>query len=241
MLLGDSGVGKTCLVTRFVRGDFEADSKVTVGVRSRRGRRSAPLSCAACAAVLRRARSRLEVLRLRARQARHGTAAASERAARLVRRSLRLRLRRPQAAFCAQTVALPELGTSVKFEIWDTAGQERYASLAPLYYRGAAAAAVVFDVTSADTFSKAHAWVRELKKHAAVGCVISLVGNKTDLSEREVSREAAASYAQQHGLAYIETSAKEATGVDGPSGLFPLIARLCSEAVQGGGAGAAAA
>jgi len=38
-------------------------------------------------------------------------------------------------------VALPD-STTVKFEIWDTAGQERYASLAPLYYRGASAAAV---------------------------------------------------------------------------------------------------
>jgi Ras-related protein Rab-5C len=37
----------------------------------------------------------------------------------------------------------------VKFEIWDTAGQERYHSLAPMYYRGAAAAIVVYDITNA--------------------------------------------------------------------------------------------
>lgn len=37
---------------------------------------------------------------------------------------------------------------TVKFEIWDTAGQERYHSLAPMYYRGAAAAVVVFDITN---------------------------------------------------------------------------------------------
>lgn len=37
--------------------------------------------------------------------------------------------------------------TTVKFEIWDTAGQERYHSLAPMYYRGAQAAIVVFDIT----------------------------------------------------------------------------------------------
>ena len=35
----------------------------------------------------------------------------------------------------------------MKFEIWDTAGQERYHSLAPMYYRGAQAAIVVFDIT----------------------------------------------------------------------------------------------
>jgi small GTP-binding protein len=38
-------------------------------------------------------------------------------------------------------------GDTVKFEIWDTAGQERYHSLAPMYYRGAAAALVVYDIT----------------------------------------------------------------------------------------------
>lgn len=50
------------------------------------------------------------------------------------------------AAFLTQTVAVNE--TTVKFEIWDTAGQERYHSLAPMYYRGAAAAIVVYDITN---------------------------------------------------------------------------------------------
>ena len=34
-------------------------------------------------------------------------------------------------------------------QIWDTAGQEKYHSLAPMYYRGAAAAIVVYDITRA--------------------------------------------------------------------------------------------
>ena len=38
--------------------------------------------------------------------------------------------------------------TTIKFEIWDTAGQERYHSLAPMYYRGAQAAIVVYDITN---------------------------------------------------------------------------------------------
>jgi small GTP-binding protein len=50
------------------------------------------------------------------------------------------------AAFLTQTVCLDD--TTVKFEIWDTAGQERYHSLAPMYYRGAQTAIVVFDITN---------------------------------------------------------------------------------------------
>lgn len=50
------------------------------------------------------------------------------------------------AAFLTQTVCLDD--TTIKFEIWDTAGQERYHSLAPMYYRGAQAAIVVYDITN---------------------------------------------------------------------------------------------
>ncbi|CAH2060919.1 unnamed protein product [Thlaspi arvense] len=50
------------------------------------------------------------------------------------------------AAFFSQTLAVND--ATVKFEIWDTAGQERYHSLAPMYYRGAAAAIIVFDITN---------------------------------------------------------------------------------------------
>ena len=60
-----------------------------------------------------------------------------------------------------QTVCLED--TTVKFEIWDTAGQERYHSLAPMYYRGAQAAIIVYDVTNVDTFARAKVWVKELQ------------------------------------------------------------------------------
>lgn len=57
----------------------------------------------------------------------------------------------PSAAFLTQTVCLDD--TTVKFEIWDTAGQERYHSLAPMYYRGAQAAIVVYDITNTVGFT----------------------------------------------------------------------------------------
>jgi len=36
----------------------------------------------------------------------------------------------------------------------------RYAALAPLYYRGAAVAVIVYDITSPETFNKAQYWVK---------------------------------------------------------------------------------
>lgn len=83
------------------------------------------------------------------------------------------------AAFLTKT--LPEHG--VKFEIWDTAGQERYHSLAPMYYRGASAAVIVYDITHADSFVKAQNWVKELQRQGSPNMVMVLAGNKADLAE----------------------------------------------------------
>ncbi|KAH0854225.1 hypothetical protein HID58_090098, partial [Brassica napus] len=71
------------------------------------------------------------------------------------------------AAFFSQTLAVND--ATVKFEIWDTAGQERYHSLAPMYYRGAAAAIIVFDITNQASFERAKKWVQELQAQGGRG------------------------------------------------------------------------
>lgn len=81
VLLGDSGVGKSSLVLRFVVNDFKPYSEATIG-----------------------------------------------------------------ASFFSKLVVTNN--TPLKFQIWDTAGQEKYHSLAPMYYRGAAAAILVYDITN---------------------------------------------------------------------------------------------
>ncbi|KAL1993552.1 hypothetical protein VTN49DRAFT_2221 [Thermomyces lanuginosus] len=84
------------------------------------------------------------------------------------------------AAFLTQKCSLPT--RTIKFEIWDTAGQERFASLAPMYYRNAQAALVVYDLTKPSSLVKAKHWVAELQRQASPGIVIALVGNKLDLT-----------------------------------------------------------
>ncbi|KAK9354482.1 P-loop containing nucleoside triphosphate hydrolase protein [Lipomyces doorenjongii] len=104
------------------------------------------------------------------------------------------------AAFLTQTIALDE-STTIKFEIWDTAGQERYKSLAPMYYRNANCAVVVYDITQAvcdcgdshvwiqvnllkSSLDKAKSWVKELQRQANENIIIALAGNKLDLNAK---------------------------------------------------------
>lgn len=96
----------------------------------------------------------------------------------------------------------------MRLELWDTAGQERYRSLAPMYYRGAAAALIVFDVTSAESFEGAQSWARELRRRGDPAMVVALVGNKVDIGHRVVELETAKTYATDNEFLYFETSAK---------------------------------
>nr|XP_013798015.1 PREDICTED: ras-related protein Rab-17 isoform X1 [Apteryx mantelli mantelli] len=111
-------------------------------------------------------------------------------------------------AFLTQTLCLE--AATVRLEIWDTAGQEKYHSVCHLYYRGAHAALLVYDITSKETLSRAKLWLQELEKeflHDEI--VIALVGNKTDLmAEREVTTEEGEEFAKSKNLLYMETSAK---------------------------------
>jgi len=110
-------------------------------------------------------------------------------------------------------------------QIWDTAGQERFRSMAPLYYRGAVAAILVFSITDEASFEKLKEWVRELKiNHPSDEPLeLAIACNKADLSDqRVVAWETAAQYAESIGALIHETSAKNNTGV---SQLFHDVAR----------------
>ncbi|CAN0352662.1 unnamed protein product, partial [Discosporangium mesarthrocarpum] len=119
VLLGDTGVGKSSLVLRFVTNNFKPFSESTIG-----------------------------------------------------------------ASFMSKMILIDN--TPIKFQIWDTAGQEKYHSLAPMYYRGAGAAIVVYDITKANSFRTLKDWINELRSQGPQDMVFAIAGNKSDMEAHRV-------------------------------------------------------
>eukprot|EP00754_Rhynchopus_humris_P042982 Rhum_TRINITY_DN2897_c0_g1::Rhum_TRINITY_DN2897_c0_g1_i1::g.8748::m.8748/K07910/RAB18; Ras-related protein Rab-18 len=105
----------------------------------------------------------------------------------------------------------------VKLMIWDTAGQEKFKTLTSSYYRGAHGVIFVYDVTDRSSFDRLGSWMQEVETFKSYPTVAKmLVGNKVDLigaRERMVSEEDGRSFAEEHGMLWLEASAKTSHGV----------------------------
>jgi small GTP-binding protein len=119
------------------------------------------------------------------------------------------------AAFLTQKCRLED--RVLRYEIWDTAGQERFHSLAPMYYRNAQAAVVVYDVTKASSLEKAKSWVKELQRQANPNIVIALAGNKVDLVLPSPSTSGASSSESEDEADDATATPGETLGADGQS------------------------
>lgn len=117
-------------------------------------------------------------------------------------------------------------GVDVKLVIADTAGQERFRSILPVFYKGAKAAVLVYDITRRESFEQIDWWQQEIQKNAG-NIPYILVGNKIDLEEyRMVDIDEGEKKANQGGVSFFETSAKENINVDE---VFTELARMCIE------------
>ena len=103
VLLGESGVGKTCIIARFINNTFEENLISTTG-----------------------------------------------------------------ASYAGKTMVFDEYeGKSIKFEIWDTAGQEKYRSLTKIFYKDAAVAILVYDITRKESYDEIQKyWYNQIKEFA---------------------------------------------------------------------------
>ncbi|KAL4450834.1 hypothetical protein ABPG74_011676 [Tetrahymena malaccensis] len=103
----------------------------------------------------------------------------------------------------------------IKAQIWDTAGQERYVAITSAYYRGAVGALLIYDITKHSSFINIQKWLDEIRDHAEPHIVVMLVGNKSDLKHlRQVRQEDATAFAEKNNIAFIETSALDASNVE---------------------------
>uniref|UniRef100_H2SKP3 Ras-related protein Rab-24 n=1 Tax=Takifugu rubripes TaxID=31033 RepID=H2SKP3_TAKRU len=119
------------------------------------------------------------------------------------------------AAFVAKPIQLGE--KVVTLGIWDTAGSERYEAMSRIYYRGARAAIVCYDLTDSSSFQRARFWVKELQ-NCEEQCKIYLCGTKNDLitadrSLRQIDYHDAQDFAEEIGAQYFETSSKTGNNV----------------------------
>lgn len=148
VLLGDSGVGKTSIVTQYVSGSMPATVKPTIG-----------------------------------------------------------------AAFVTKEMFIEN--QKIELLIWDTAGQEVYRGLAPMYYRSALIAIIVYDVTRQQTFDAVSYWIKELQNNVDGDIVILVCGNKVDLEgQRAIESNKALASAEANGALFAETSAQTGAGVE---------------------------
>lgn len=111
-------------------------------------------------------------------------------------------------------------------QIWDLAGQPSFKHIRSMYYRQAAGALVLFDVTLEESLFNLERWLEELSKNVLTPKVaIVILGNKIDIrSDTSISTETAKkvifeeiapkfSYLD-NDIVYLETSAKTGENVE---------------------------
>ena len=147
LILGDSSVGKTCILLRFAEDSFSTQHVTTIGVDFR-----------------------LKIVEID--------------------------------------------GKLIKLQLWDTAGQERFRTITKAYYKGSHGILLTYDVTNRESFKNVTHWIKQIDSSGVGDLVKVLVGNKCDLPNREVSEEEGRKLAENYGIPFIETSAKNNINIE---------------------------
>jgi small GTP-binding protein len=112
------------------------------------------------------------------------------------------------------TYQCPVDNQMVRLQIWDTAGQERFRSISRSYFRNAAGAVLVYDITSLSSFDELADWLNDIQKLCLPNAYVLLVANKIDREEeRQVSQQQVDDFCKEHKIAVVETSARNGKGV----------------------------
>ena len=162
LVIGDSGVGKSCIMVRFTEDEFNESFISTIGID-----------------------------------------------------------------FKVKTIDVN--GVTVKLQIWDTAGQERFHTITAHYFRGAMGVMLVYDVCDSSSFINIKKWMRSIQKDEGFNGQIMILGNKCDRKDRVISKGRGEVIANEYGVRYMETSAKENINIDES---FMAISKMILDKIQ---------
>jgi len=124
-------------------------------------------------------------------------------------------------------------GEVATLSIWDIGGQQRFEFIRSTFYKGAAGALLVFDLTREQTYIEVRKWLTEIRQFAGQDIPFVLIGNKYDLLEdvgEVIDRDEARALAESEGSIYIETSAK--TGINVDESFTELTRRIIEKRTQ---------
>ncbi|KAM7279375.1 hypothetical protein ACFE04_006509 [Oxalis oulophora] len=186
LLIGDSGVGKSCLLLRFSDGSFTTSFITTIGIDFKI--RTIELDGK---------RIKLQIW----------DTAGQERFRTITTGNF-------PSLYCSD-VALKLVALSNVQTISSTLAPEITWWLSP-YYRGAMGILLVYDVTDESSFNNIRNWIRNIEQHASDNVNKILVGNKADMDEskRAVPTSKGQALADEYGIQFFETSAKTNLNVE---------------------------
>jgi Ras-related protein Rab-8A len=115
--------------------------------------------------------------------------------------------------FKIRTIELDD--KKIKLQIWDTAGQERFRTITTAYYRGAMGILLLYDITNEKSFDNIKTWIHNIEQHASEDVEKMILGNKCDMEDKRViTKEQGEKLAAEHGVPFMETSAKANINVE---------------------------
>ncbi|KAL7302074.1 ras-related protein Rab-32B-like [Trichogramma pretiosum] len=109
--------------------------------------------------------------------------------------------------------------TKVNLQLWDIAGHERFGYMTRVYYKQAAAAALVFDVNRVDTFKSLKKWLLDLREKVqqpdGSNIPVILLANKSDIQQAAVTTDQIVKFCKENEIdQYFLCSAKENTNIE---------------------------
>ncbi|MFX0167595.1 MAG: Rab family GTPase [Candidatus Hodarchaeota archaeon] len=93
--------------------------------------------------------------------------------------------------------------------IWDIRDQQRFEYIRSTFYKGAAGAILVFDLTREETYSEVKNLLTEIRQFAGENIPFVLIGNNVHLlklKDKGIIRKEACEFARNEGGIYIEIS-----------------------------------